>query len=429
MENRTFVIALLVISCAVLLYIFSGCFREHKEETLEDSIALQEEKTPQKTVVVDESKEEKQYQDGDFKEIYKQAVRAVVSINVKQHLSKDISLGTGFYISKNGFILTNYHVVDTASDIEVAFQDGRVAAATVHEALPHFDLALLKTEGSDYDFLMVSDATEVAVGAEVVAIGNPLGLDSTMTQGIISSKARVFEKVAHFQIDVPVNPGNSGGPLLNKNGQVIGVVSASAILFEGLNFAIPINYISYFPSLKEEYQYLNAEKNERFKKWIVRATGNDDGVQSKRAKEIAKVHLLLKSTKGCLSPYLVFENGLGIPFKPEFSNNRTDAICIVYYFDQDSKKFCELYSHVNLVFERQFQKYGRFIEPEFQTETDIYGVKLDEVCVHDSDSYLARKLKEKQEHGKMDEGAALIVQTYLPDYDMFSAFEPITIIP
>jgi serine protease Do len=157
------------------------------------------------------------------------------------------SLGSGFIISNDGYILTNAHVVDGANVVTVKLTDKREFRAKVVGADKQSDVAVLKISASNLPTVKIGDPSQSKVGQWVVAIGSPYGFDNTVTSGIISAKSRSLpnENYTPFiQTDVPVNPGNSGGPLFNLQGQVIGINSmiySQTGGFQGLSFAIPID--------------------------------------------------------------------------------------------------------------------------------------------------------------------------------------------
>ncbi len=172
-----------------------------------------------------------------------------------------VDTGSGFVIRADGYILTNDHVVAPSDgEINVRFSDGTVSPATIVGATSDYDLAVLKVDKSSLTPLVLADSDKVQVGDEAIAIGSPLGLDSTVTLGIVSSLHRPVTAgdstsstafIDAIQTDAAINPGNSGGPLLDASGQVIGVNSATAALpgasqlsgsgTVGLGFAIPAN--------------------------------------------------------------------------------------------------------------------------------------------------------------------------------------------
>lgn len=154
-------------------------------------------------------------------------------------------VGSGFFISGDGYLLTNTHVVDGASEIYVTLQDKRELKGRVVGIDKRTDVALVKVEGTGLPRLMVGDSRNVRVGQWVLAIGSPFGLENTVTAGIVSAKGRdTGDYLPFIQTDVAVNPGNSGGPLINMRGEVIGInsqiLSGSGGSI-GISFAIPID--------------------------------------------------------------------------------------------------------------------------------------------------------------------------------------------
>jgi putative serine protease PepD len=164
--------------------------------------------------------------------------------------------GSGFVISEDGYVITNHHVIRDASTIELAFPDGSSAPAEVVGTSPSYDLAVLWVERDDLVPVVLGDSQLVAVGDPVIAVGSPLGLEGTVTSGIISALDRPVTAggrgeqafINALQTDAAINPGNSGGPLVDSSGRVIGVNSAIATIgfggtsgSIGLGFAIPIN--------------------------------------------------------------------------------------------------------------------------------------------------------------------------------------------
>ncbi len=169
---------------------------------------------------------------------------------------KERSLGSGFVISGDGYILTNDHVVEGADEIKVRLSDGRTFKAVVKGLDPKLDLALLKIEAGDkLPVARLGDSGSLKVGEWVMAIGNPFGLEQTVTVGIVSAKGRVIGAGPYddfIQTDASINPGNSGGPLFNTEGEVVGINSAIVAGGQGIGFAIPINAAKdILPQLKE----------------------------------------------------------------------------------------------------------------------------------------------------------------------------------
>jgi serine protease Do len=158
---------------------------------------------------------------------------------------KQQSLGSGFIMSPDGYIVTNNHVIENADEIKVKLADGKEFDARLVGRDPKTDLALIKIKASsDLVPLKMGDSDKLEIGSWVVAIGSPFGLEQTVTAGIVSAKGRVIGAGPYddfIQTDASINPGNSGGPLLNMNGEVIGINTAIIAQGQGIGFAIPIN--------------------------------------------------------------------------------------------------------------------------------------------------------------------------------------------
>ncbi|MBM5460022.1 DegQ family serine endoprotease [Pseudomonas sp. P66] len=157
------------------------------------------------------------------------------------------SLGSGFIISNDGYVLTNNHVVADADEIIVRLSDRSELQAKLVGTDPRTDVALLKVEGKNLPTVKLGDSEKLKVGEWVLAIGSPFGFDHSVTKGIVSAKGRTLPNdtyVPFIQTDVAINPGNSGGPLFNMNGEVVGINSQIFTRsggFMGLSFAIPID--------------------------------------------------------------------------------------------------------------------------------------------------------------------------------------------
>lgn len=156
--------------------------------------------------------------------------------------------GSGFIISRDGEILTNAHVVDGVDTVNVTLKDGRSFVGKVMGTDPVTDVAVVKIQANNLPTVTLGDSEQLKPGEWAIAIGNPLGLDNTVTKGIISATGRSSsqvgvpdKRVQFIQTDAAINPGNSGGPLLNASGQVIGMNTAIIQGAQGLGFAIPIN--------------------------------------------------------------------------------------------------------------------------------------------------------------------------------------------
>ncbi len=152
-------------------------------------------------------------------------------------------IGSGFIINANGQILTNAHVVDGADTVTVTLKDGRTFKGKVLGEDPVTDVAVVKIPSENLPTVTLGNSEKLQPGDEAIAIGNPLGLDNTVTSGIISAKGRTIsdQRIDFLQTDAAINPGNSGGPLLNSQGQVIGINTAIIQGAQGIGFAIPIN--------------------------------------------------------------------------------------------------------------------------------------------------------------------------------------------
>ena len=179
--------------------------------------------------------------EGPFGDFFKRFYGDIPDRQMKQQ-----SLGSGFVIDKEGFIITNNHVVEGADEIKVKFSDGGEFKAKVIGRDKKTDLALIKISAlfRDMPTITLGDPEKMRVGDWVLAIGNPFGLEHTVTQGIISATGRVIGAGPYdnfIQTDAPINPGNSGGPLVNLRGEVIGINTAIVASGQGIGFAIPSN--------------------------------------------------------------------------------------------------------------------------------------------------------------------------------------------
>ncbi len=163
-----------------------------------------------------------------------------------------IALGSGFIVDKEGFIVTNSHVVAGGIDILVTLADGAELPARVVGHDDEVDVALIKIDGKDLTPATLGDSDALEVGEWILAIGNPFGLSHTVTAGIVSALGRTTRDVpvgkrslyaSFIQTDASINPGNSGGPLVNTAGQVVGVATAIQANANGIGFAVPINMV------------------------------------------------------------------------------------------------------------------------------------------------------------------------------------------
>jgi 2-alkenal reductase len=198
--------------------------------------------------------------------LYERATVSVVNIEAEiENLagtSTDVSRGSGFIYDNEGHIITNAHVIRNSTEIRVTFNNGYIVDAQLVGADSYSDLAVIRvdTDASRLQPLPLGDSDTVRVGQRAIAIGNPFGLNSSMSAGIVSGLGRTLDSaalidadaVAYFnnpsiiQTDTPINPGNSGGPLLNSQGEVIGVTTAIRSengVFQGVGFAVPTNTV------------------------------------------------------------------------------------------------------------------------------------------------------------------------------------------
>jgi serine protease Do len=164
-----------------------------------------------------------------------------------QRQMKRQSLGSGFIVSRDGYILTNNHVVDRADEITVKLYNQQEFKAKVIGTDRDTDLAVIKIDADNLTPIFMGDSDKIDVGDWVLAVGSPFGLEQTVTQGIISAKGRIIGEGPYddfLQTDAAINPGNSGGPLIDMNGEVIGIntaISSTSGGYEGVGFAMPIN--------------------------------------------------------------------------------------------------------------------------------------------------------------------------------------------
>ena len=190
-------------------------------------------------------------------EVYASNVNSVVSINVSATTNnfgqqvETAASGTGFFITEDGYILTNHHVVSGASSVSVTLYNGESYDAKVIGSDEDYDIAVIKIDVTGATPVVLGDSSKLAIGESVAAVGNPLGeLTFSMSEGIVSCVNRAINvdgtPFNMIQVDCSINPGNSGGPLFNSYGEVVGIVSAkyssySNTTVEGIGFAIPIN--------------------------------------------------------------------------------------------------------------------------------------------------------------------------------------------
>jgi serine protease Do len=195
-------------------------------------------------------------------ELVNQIGEAVVQVRTPS------GLGSGFFLNEDGFLITNFHVIEgeTQISVEVYHQkDGQLERKTYKQvriiALNKFaDLALLKVGDKDaprFKYVPLGSADALSVGERVFAIGSPLGLERTVTEGILSTKTREVGGSLYLQTTAQINPGNSGGPLFNLSGEVVGVTNMKVSAGEGLGFAIPVESVKLFLDHRDAFAYSN----------------------------------------------------------------------------------------------------------------------------------------------------------------------------
>ena len=206
----------------------------------------------------------------DVQELVKQIGQAVVQVRTPE------GLGSGFFINADGYLITNFHVIEGETEISVEVyhqKDGQLARDVYKQvrivAINKFhDLALLHIEDKNapkFKFVTLGSADALTVGDPVFAIGSPLGLERTVTQGIISTKTRELEGELYLQTTAQINPGNSGGPLFNMAGEVVGVTNMKITSGEGLGFAIPVELVKNFLDHRDAFAYSTDNPNNPYR--------------------------------------------------------------------------------------------------------------------------------------------------------------------
>ncbi|MEY3176447.1 MAG: putative serine protease HhoB precursor [Planctomycetota bacterium] len=182
-------------------------------------------------------------------------------------------LGSGFIINNRGWCVTNYHVVEGQTRVAVTifhrspegdFERRSIRDVKILALNPHFDLALLEIpaqEGLPFQPVYIAEDDSHREGDTVFAIGSPLGLERSVSEGIVSTRNRNMEGVVYIQTTAQINPGNSGGPLFNDRGQVVGVINMKLTFGEGLGFAIPVSYLRHFLKNRDAFAYDRTNPN------------------------------------------------------------------------------------------------------------------------------------------------------------------------
>jgi len=245
----------------------------HKEKILQyeytradEEIAVDSNETVLETTVeVGQAGRERLYTQARLeKTTIEECVERVSEAVVK--VSSPAGMGSGFFLNEDGYLITNYHVIEKETKIEVTvfqkakdgFEKKKLKKVKIEAVNPFIDLALLKVEDlgdTEIKYVPLGDIDSIKVGEQVFAIGNPLGLERTVTDGVISTINRAFQGLIYIQTNADINPGNSGGPLFNLAGEVIGVTNMGYIFFGGLGFAIPIDYVKHFIDNRDAFAY------------------------------------------------------------------------------------------------------------------------------------------------------------------------------
>jgi serine protease Do len=206
----------------------------------------------------------------DVQDLVKQIGEAVVQVRTPG------GLGSGFFINADGYLITNFHVIQGETEISVEVyhrHDGQLDRETYKQvkiiAINKFhDLALLKITDRNapgFKYVTLGNSDALSVGDPVFAIGSPMGLERTVTSGILSTKTRELEGELYLQTTAQINPGNSGGPLFNMAGEVIGVTNMKIMFGEGLGFAIPVELVKNFLDHRDAFAYSTDNPNNPYR--------------------------------------------------------------------------------------------------------------------------------------------------------------------
>ena len=270
---RPFVAILLVVACVIGTSVCSSFLWQGKMDRMEAAM-------DDKFAVLEQMYKESQLQETPSdsvpsspltpSQVYSRNVRALVSVYARYESAAGYgeSVGSGFLITDDGYIVTNYHVIEGATYVSVTTYDSKNYTAQIIGYDASNDVALLKIDGKDLPLAVMGSSDKSKVGDQVVVIGNPLGdLTATLTVGYISARDRVINSdgssINMLQTDAAINPGNSGGPMFNMYGEVIGIITAkysgdsgTGAMVEGLGFAIPMDDVKGIISDLKEYGYV-----------------------------------------------------------------------------------------------------------------------------------------------------------------------------
>jgi V8-like Glu-specific endopeptidase len=243
----------------VTLFLFSRVYYKERYDHLKDNAFLDDIveliSKPKKTVFLKKTPDEtlknikltgltkKEVKQLTISDITSRSSSAIASIKTKDKNGNDIGMGSGFVVSEDGIIATNFHVLESAYQAEVKIGEKTYKEVYFIKGAPEVDIALIKVDARGLKVLPIGNSDTLLNGQSIVVLGNPWGLERTVTNGLVSA-VRSQENIKLIQMSAPVSPGSSGGPVLNEAGEVVGITTIASFLFaQNLNFAIPINYL------------------------------------------------------------------------------------------------------------------------------------------------------------------------------------------
>ncbi len=245
-STRTFPSSLVVLALVTLMAAWS--FREPLIKTLRSQISTHSEPVAStesdvldlSEISIPWSSETHKPLDTDSPSVWNpQSMAAVLDATV--FISDETSLGSGFLITPDGTILTNYHVISKMNRPQVSLRDGRKFEGQIISSLPNLDLSLVKISGSHFPTLEIGNANDLYPGQSILTVGNPGGLSFTVTRGIVSYVGREINGIPYIQTDAAINRGNSGGPMITDDRKVVGINTLTSLKEQGISFALPIN--------------------------------------------------------------------------------------------------------------------------------------------------------------------------------------------
>ncbi len=265
-----------------------------------------------------------------------------------------VGYGSGVVISPDGYIVTNNHVVEGANKIEVTFNDKHKRTATIIGTDPSTDLALIKVEANDLEYLTFADSDKVRVGEWVLAVGNPFNLTSTVTAGIVSAKARNINILgdgstieSFIQTDAAINPGNSGGALVDMNGNLIGINAAIASRtgsYEGYSFAIPSNIVK---KVMEDFLQYGTLQRAYLGVSIVEIT--EELAEAKGITEMSGVYVMAISDNGGAKAAGVKEDDIILSINNISVNSNSQLVGVVSQYRPGDKVKVKIQRNGNII--------------------------------------------------------------------------------